>query len=63
VERLADENATISREHGFPLWFAFSDVHLGWAAVHQGQGADCINSGRFLPGRRSSPGCSPPRSA
>jgi class 3 adenylate cyclase/predicted ATPase/energy-coupling factor transporter ATP-binding protein EcfA2 len=42
VERLADENATISREHGFPLWFAFSDVHLGWAAVHQGQGADAI---------------------
>src|SRR5262249_39016440 len=42
VERLADENATISREHGFPLWFAFAGVHLGWAAVHQGQGADCI---------------------
>jgi class 3 adenylate cyclase/predicted ATPase len=42
VERLADENATISKEHGFPLWLAWSNVHLGWAAVHQGQGADCI---------------------
>jgi class 3 adenylate cyclase/predicted ATPase len=40
VERLANENATISREHGFPLDLARSDVLLGWAAAHQGQDAD-----------------------
>jgi len=43
VERLANENATISNERGFPQWFAFSDVQLGWAAAHRGQGADCID--------------------
>ncbi len=43
VERLANENATISKEHGFPLWCAYCDVLLGWAAAHQGRGADCID--------------------
>ena len=43
VERLANENATISAEHGFPLWCAYCDVQLGWAAAHQEQGADCID--------------------
>jgi class 3 adenylate cyclase/predicted ATPase len=43
VERLANENATISKERGFPLFLARSDVLLGWAAAHQGQGADGID--------------------
>jgi hypothetical protein len=40
VERLANENATISGEHGFPLFLGCCDVLLGWVAAHQGQGAD-----------------------
>jgi predicted ATPase len=43
VERLANENATISKERGFPLYCARSDVPLGWAAAHQGQGADGVD--------------------
>ena len=43
VERLANENATISEEHGFPQWSALSAVQLGWAAAHRGQGANCID--------------------
>jgi predicted ATPase len=43
VERLANENATISGERGFPLLIAYSDVLLGWAAAHQGRGADCVD--------------------
>jgi predicted ATPase len=43
AERLANEMATISREHGFPLLCAGSDLQLGWAAAHRGQGADCID--------------------
>jgi len=43
VERLANENAAISREHDFPLVCAWSDVLLGWAATHRGQGADGID--------------------
>jgi predicted ATPase len=43
VERLANENATISGEHGFPLLCAYSDVLLGWAAAHRGQGANRVD--------------------
>jgi predicted ATPase len=43
VERLANENATTSKERGFPLYLAYSDVLLGWAAAHQGQGADDVD--------------------
>jgi predicted ATPase len=43
VGRLANENATISGEHGFPLWSAYSDVQLGWAATRRGHGADDID--------------------
>jgi predicted ATPase len=43
VERLANENATISGEHGFPLTSALSDAVLGWAAAHRGQGTDGID--------------------
>jgi predicted ATPase len=43
VERLANENATISGEHGFPLYCAYGDVLLGWVAAHRGQGADGID--------------------
>ncbi len=43
VERLANENATISKERGFPLYGAHSDVQLGWVAAHRRQGADCID--------------------
>ena len=43
VERLANENATIAGEHGFPLVSAWSDVLLGWAATHRGQGTDGID--------------------
>ena len=39
VERLANENAAISGEHGFPHFLAYCDVLLGWVAAH-GQGAD-----------------------
>jgi hypothetical protein len=35
VERLEHENATISKEHGFPLFCSYSEVQLGWAAAHQ----------------------------
>ena len=43
VERLANESATISKEHGFRLWLANSDVQVGWAAAHQGQAVDGID--------------------
>jgi class 3 adenylate cyclase/predicted ATPase len=43
VGRLANENASISGEHGFPLWLAWSHVLLGWAAAHRRQGADGID--------------------
>jgi predicted ATPase len=43
VERLANEMATASGEHGFPLFCAWSDVMLGWAAVHGRQCADGID--------------------
>ncbi len=43
VERLANESATISGEHRFPLLLAWCDVLLGWAAAHRGQGADGID--------------------
>jgi predicted ATPase len=43
VARLANQNATISGEHGFRQFIARSDVLLGWAAAHQGQGADGID--------------------
>jgi predicted ATPase len=43
VERLANENATISGERGFPLFCAYSDMLLGWAAAHWGQGANGID--------------------
>jgi predicted ATPase len=43
VARLANENATLSWERGFPLIIAFSDVQLGWAAAHRGPGADGID--------------------
>jgi predicted ATPase len=43
VERLANENATISGERGFPLWLAVSDVLLGWVAAHSEKGADGID--------------------
>jgi class 3 adenylate cyclase/predicted ATPase len=43
VERLANENAAISGEHGFPQWCAYCEVLLGWVAAHRGQGADCVD--------------------
>jgi predicted ATPase len=43
VERLANESATMSGEHGFPLGLAYSDVQLGWAAAHRGHGTDGID--------------------
>jgi predicted ATPase len=43
VEWLANENATISGERGFPQFLAHCDVLLGWVAAHRGQGADCID--------------------
>jgi class 3 adenylate cyclase/predicted ATPase len=43
VERLANENATISEEHGFPYFLAYCDVLLGWVAAHRGHGADGID--------------------
>jgi predicted ATPase len=43
VGRLANENATISKERGFPLFCARSDVQLGWAAAHRGEGADGVD--------------------
>src|SRR5215469_4109382 len=43
VERLANESATISKERGFPMFLAYSDVLLGWVAAHRGRGADCID--------------------
>jgi predicted ATPase len=43
VERLANENATISGEHCFPFFLAHCDVELGWVAAHQGQPADGID--------------------
>jgi predicted ATPase len=43
VERLANESATIAKERGFSMWSAYSDVHLGWVAAHQGQGDDGID--------------------
>jgi predicted ATPase len=46
VERLANENATISGERGFPVWSAWSEVLLGWAAAHRGKGADEIDQMR-----------------
>jgi predicted ATPase len=42
VEWLANENATISKERGFPQWLAWSDVQLGWAAACRGQRTDGI---------------------
>jgi predicted ATPase len=42
VERLANENATISKEHGFPRVLAVSDVQLGWVSACRGQGADGV---------------------
>jgi predicted ATPase len=41
VERLASESAAVSTD--FPLVLAHSDVLLGWAAAHRGQGADCAD--------------------
>jgi predicted ATPase len=43
VERLANENAMISAEHGFRLARAYSDAQLGWAAAHRAQGTDGID--------------------
>jgi predicted ATPase len=43
VDRLANESATISREHGFPHYYAYCDVLLGWVAAHRGQGAGGID--------------------
>ena len=43
LERLANEDATISTQYGFRFGRAYSDVQLGWAAAHRGQGADCID--------------------
>jgi predicted ATPase len=43
VERLANENAAISGEHGFPQWCAYCEVLLGWVAAHQGQDAGCTD--------------------
>jgi predicted ATPase len=43
VERLANEMAAISGERGFPLFCAWSDVLLGWAAAHRSQGAGCVD--------------------
>jgi predicted ATPase len=43
VERLAIENTTISKEHGFPLFQAHCDVLLGWVAAQRGHGADGID--------------------
>jgi predicted ATPase len=43
AERLANENATISGEHGFPLYCAYCDMLLDWAAAQQGQGANCVD--------------------
>jgi hypothetical protein len=43
VERLANEMATISGEHGFPLICAWSDVLVGWVVAHRGQSADGID--------------------
>jgi predicted ATPase len=43
VERLANETATISGEHGFLYFLAHCEVLLGWAAAHRGQGADGID--------------------
>jgi hypothetical protein len=43
VERLANENATISGERGFPLYCAHCEVLLGWVAAHLGQGAHCVD--------------------
>jgi predicted ATPase len=43
VEQLANENKTISGEHGFPMFLAHSDVLLGWVAAHRGAGVDCID--------------------
>jgi predicted ATPase len=43
VERLANENVTVSGERGFVLFCALCDVLLGWAAAHQGRGAAGID--------------------
>jgi predicted ATPase len=43
VDRLANECATISGEHGFPHFLAYCDVLLGCVAAHRGQGADGID--------------------
>jgi predicted ATPase len=43
VERLGNENATVSGERGFPLFLAHCNVWLGWVAAHQGQCTDCID--------------------
>jgi class 3 adenylate cyclase len=43
VERLANETATLSKEHGFPQHIAYSDVLLGWVAAHRANGLDGID--------------------
>jgi predicted ATPase len=42
VERLADELAAISAEHGFPLWSAWSEIFLGWVTARRGRASDGI---------------------
>jgi class 3 adenylate cyclase/predicted ATPase len=43
VERVANESATISKERGFALFCAGSNVLAGWAAALRGQGEDSID--------------------
>jgi predicted ATPase len=40
--RSADEILAISREHGFPLWFAFGNIIRGWCLGTLGQVAEAI---------------------
>lgn len=37
VTALANEVVAISAEHGFPLWLAYGDVLVGWAAAQRGE--------------------------
>ena len=40
--RSADEILAISREHGFPLWFAFGNIIRGWCLGALGQVAEGV---------------------
>jgi predicted ATPase len=37
AQELVEAGMALSREQGFPLWFAWGTIHWGWALVEQGQ--------------------------